>query len=274
MTAASYIKADGEYVAVSNGDADMAFITCNWYASNGMPWAGMYDTAFLYKNPEHYAAVFDPNSETGKYVTDRVLKESNNKIRIVGAIFSGTRTLWLRKASMVINKPEDMASIKLRVSTSAPSLLMGKALGAQPTSLDSNEVYLALQTGTIDAQENTLPSSYSRGMGEVCEAISLTKHGQGGQTIAMTNDTYNKMTDEQKALFDELIAEAVKLNNKKVEESEAKIFKDLEDNGMVMQTPDVDAFKAYAQQVYKNAPVAKEWPLEQMDKINAMASNY
>jgi TRAP-type C4-dicarboxylate transport system substrate-binding protein len=267
-------KQDAEYAAVSKGDIDMSFVSPSWYSDNGMPWFSMYDSAFLYKNPDHFSAVFDPKGETGKAISDRVFKETNGNVKIVGAVFSGTRTLWLRKKTMIVNKPEDLAKIKLRMSNSASWLLMGRAIGAIPTPLDGAEVYLAMQNGTIDAQENFIPSSNANKIGEVSESICLTNHLQGGQTVAVNGKTWGKMTAEQQALFTDLMIEALQLSKTKVVTQETQILKALTDKGMLMQKPDIAAFKAYAKKVYLADPLSKSWDLAMYDKVDALATKY
>ena len=70
------------------------------------------------------------------------------------------------------------------------SLTWGRQSGRRPTPLDSSETYLAMQTGTVDAQENIILSSYANAMQEVSKSIVMTDHmitSQSGVCLMVIN---------------------------------------------------------------------------------------
>ena len=75
-----------------------------------------------------------------------------------------------------IEKPEDMAGLKIRVPDAPLYMMFPKAVGANPTPIAFAEVYLALQQGVVDAQENPLPTIEAKKFYEVQEYIVLTGH--------------------------------------------------------------------------------------------------
>ncbi|HXD41161.1 MAG TPA: sialic acid TRAP transporter substrate-binding protein SiaP, partial [Ramlibacter sp.] len=75
-----------------------------------------------------------------------------------------------------IVKPEDMKGLKIRVPDAPAYLAFPKSLGANPTPIAFAEVYLALQNGTVEAQENPLPTIQAKKFYEVQKNISLTGH--------------------------------------------------------------------------------------------------
>lgn len=267
-------KQDAEFGAVKNGDVDMSFVSANWFFDNGYTWFNMYDAGFIFKNLAHQQAVYNPKGEIGKMIVDKIWEESGHSIRTFGATLLGTRTLWLRKKDTIVNVPADLARVKLRMSNSAAYLLMGRALGAQPTPLDGNEVYLAMQTGAIDAQENVILSSFNGGLAEVCESIARTDHALAANNICMYGPTWEKMTPEQQALFEELVAEAIALTNRKVTAAEERVLKICEEKGIVMQYPDRDAFRKHVLDYYLKDPASKDWDLKMLEKINQLAEQY
>jgi TRAP-type C4-dicarboxylate transport system substrate-binding protein len=69
-----------------------------------------------------------------------------------------------------------MKGVKLRVPNSPTWIAMGKALGANPTPMAFNEVYMGLKTGAIDGQDNPLPTDKNAKFYEVTKYIVLTNH--------------------------------------------------------------------------------------------------
>ncbi len=264
-------KQDAEYAAVLSGDVDMSFVSPSWYSDNGIGWFGMFDSGFIYDSFAHQQAVFNIDGEVGGEVSDRVYKATNGGIKVLGACALGTRTLWLRSKNMIINTPADMAPIKLRMSNSAAWLLLGRSLGAQPTPLDGNETYLALQTGAIDSQENAIMAAYNGKFQEVCETIARTDHLIAGNTVAFHGGTWNRMTPEQQALFKQLIQEAIALQVSRVEKEEKRIMEELAGKGMIMQYPDRAVFKKHVQDFYLNDPFSDSWDKALLEKVNALS---
>ena len=89
--------------------------------------------------------------------------------------YLGTRHVILRQAREV-KTPADMAGLKLRMPGSETWQFLGKALGANPTPLAFEEVYLAMQTGTVDGLENPLPDAEAAKFYEVSKQVVLTGH--------------------------------------------------------------------------------------------------
>lgn len=268
---ATLYKSDAEFGALTNGDVDMAFLSSSWFYDNGADWISMYDTGYMYKDYDHMKQVFDLDGETGAYLSNRIWDEFH--IKTFGANYLGVRHVWLRDKNMIVNTPEDLKGIKLRMPNSASWMFLGSALGAEPTPMDSSEVYLGLQTGTIDAQENIILSTWSSGSYEACETVALTGHLYSSCIISMNGDTWEKMTAEQQELFAQLMAEAIELNNEKVLTAEADVMKQVEELGIVIQNPDIDAFRNHVLDCYlADESISGSWDLEQLDKINAMVS--
>src|SRR5581483_7387637 len=109
----------------------------------------IFTTGYLMRDPAHLDAVYD--GDIGKEYAARV--EKDVQIHLVRSQYLGTRHVILRKEKDV-NTPADMAGLKLRMPGSEAWQFLGNALGAQATPLAFEEVYLAMQTGTIDGLEN------------------------------------------------------------------------------------------------------------------------
>ena len=140
---------------------------------------------------------------------------------------------------------------------------------AQPTPLDSSETYLAMQTGTVDAQENIILSSYANAMQEVSKSIVMTDHMITANLVCVNGDKWENMTPEQQVLLTQVIREAVEQNNQDVMAEEAKILDEcVEKYGINLQEPDKDAFKEYAFKYYLSNPDnEKNWNMDIFNEI-------
>ena len=98
-------------------------------------------------------------------------KSGGNKV--VAITYYGERHVTSNKP---INKPEDMKGLKIRVPDAPLYTMFPRAVGANPTPIAFAEVYLALQNGTVDAQENPLPTIDAKKFYEVQKYIVLTGH--------------------------------------------------------------------------------------------------
>ena len=98
-------------------------------------------------------------------------------------------------ATRPITKPEDMKGLKIRVPD-APAYIAFPQVrcGANPTPIAFAEVYLALQNGTVDAQENPLPTIEAKKFYEVQKNISLTGHIVDALLTVVSGQTWGKLS--------------------------------------------------------------------------------
>jgi TRAP-type C4-dicarboxylate transport system substrate-binding protein len=147
---------------------------------------------------------------------------------------------------------------------------MGTALGANPTPIAYTEVYTALQTGAIDAQDNPLPNDRDMKFYEVTTQIVLTGHQIGFNLLSIRKTKWDPLTAAQKEKLQaaaNAFATAVTAASKKEEEELIAFFKQ---QGLDVYAPDVKAFRAYALDVTKKSKYINEWTPGMLDKINAL----
>jgi TRAP-type C4-dicarboxylate transport system substrate-binding protein len=148
--------------------------------------------------------------------------------------------------------------------------LLGRSLGANPTPLAFDETYTALQTGAVDGQDNPLPNVQAVKFYEVMSQIVLTSHLIAFDVLCMNQKTWNAMgADKQKrfqAAVDKALAWSVAEHLKK----EAELADSFKKLGLEINTPDIPAFRAYAQKVYLASDEAKNWAPGILDKIAAV----
>ena len=263
---ATLFKSSAELGALLDGNIDVGYIQLNYFYDNGAEWANMYDTAFLFSSVDQMMDVLSTESEYGKDIQQMIWDEFH--VWLVCPFYLGARDVWLSE-DIDVNTPDDLSGIKMRVANSGGFLDMGMAIGVAPTPLDSSEVYLSMQTGTIDAQENIILSSWANAIQEVTETIILTNHMITANYICVNGDVWESMTAEQQAQFTELCKKAVEINNQQVLAEEERILKTCEEEyGIRLQTPDIDAFKVHAKEYYLSKPEnVKNWDLDAYNAI-------
>ena len=262
-------KSAEEFQALVDNDVDIAFLSTSWFYDNGAKWCDMYASTYLFDSYDQVKEHFDPNSETGKAFQQKIYDEFH--IWPICSFNLSVRDLWISK-DLTVNGPEDLNGLLLRVPNGASWMKLGESLGASPTTLDTNEVYLGLQTGTIEAQENNMLSSYSNSFQEVTKTIVRTNHQFTFNLVCVAGDVWDGLTEEQKQNLTEIVISAVDQNDKEVQEKEEEIIKDCEETyGIRIQEPDLEAFKAYAEEYYLSSEDAQYWDMDVYRQIKGLS---
>ena len=197
----------------------------------------------LFKNNEHVRAAM--NGEIGEEISERLVDK-------VGARKLATfmRSPRLLTTSKPVEKLEDLKGMKIRVPEMAARIEIWKALGAEPTPMAFPEVVPALQLGTIDGQENPIGVITSTSMDEAVDYLADTKHLYGFMLLLTAEGTWEKIPEEDRALFEEAAAEAASSNDELVEAS-IKEGMDRVTKTMTITHPDLGPWRAAAADVYK-----------------------
>src|SRR5918993_6057680 len=130
-------------------------------------------------------------------------KSGGNKV--VAITYYGERHVTSNKP---INKPEDMKGLKIRVPDAPLYTMFPRAVGANPTPIAFAEVYLALQQGVVDAQENPLPTIEAKKFYEVQDYIVLTGHITDALLTIIGGPTWENMEEADRNILIELMQEA------------------------------------------------------------------
>jgi len=261
---ATLFKQGTEPAAMQRGNLDMALISAQDISKQIPEWS-IFTAGYLIRDPEHQRKVF--NSDIGEEMFAKVREEMG--IKILDVAYLGTRQLNLREAREV-ETPEDLDGVKLRMPGSDTWQFLGSALGANPTPMAFNEVYLGLQTGTVDGQDNPLPTNQKAKFYEVTEQIVLTSHLVDGVFISIAGSTWDEFNDEQKAVFEEAAEVAAIFNNNNRVRDEEKLIEFFKSEGLEVTTPDVDAFREAVQEAYLESEYSADWPEGMVERINAI----
>ncbi len=167
-----------------------------------------------------------------------------------------------------INTPEDMSGLKIRVPDAPLYVLFPNAVGANPTPIAFAEVYLALQQGTVDAQENPLPTILAKKFYEPTPVINLTGHITESLITIISGNLWNSLSDEDKVIFDEVFQEAAIRSNDEIYASEAELVTGFADLGATVNEVDRSLFKAVVEPHLVGDDVP--WSQEQFDRLQAI----
>ena len=190
-------------------------------------------------------------------------------IRLLQAIYLGTRQLGLSRPRTV-RTPADLAGVKLRMPGSKEWLFLGQALGASPTPMPFPEVYLGLKTGTIDGQDNPLPTLKSAKFYEATKQIVLTGHLVDVLQLAISAKAWNALSAAHKAQVKRAAAKAGAFNDENRIREEKELVEFFRSQGIAIATPDVAAFRKTVQAAYLKSEFAAKWPKGLLERINAV----
>jgi tripartite ATP-independent transporter DctP family solute receptor len=190
-------------------------------------------------------------------------KSGGNKV--VAITYYGERHVTSNKA---INKPEDMKGLKIRVPDAPLYTMFPRAVGANPTPIAFAEVYLALQNGTVDAQENPLPTIDAKKFYEVQKYVVLTGHITDALLTIVGGPTWNKLSDADKKTFEAVLAEAAARATTEIVDIEKKMSAEFEKRGKTVARVDRKPFRDAVIKLH-NGPDAT-WPKDVYDKLQKL----
>ncbi len=131
-----------------------------------------------------------------------------------------------------VEKIEDLAGMKLRVSEDPVMTGLVKGLGASPTVVNFNELYSALQTGVCDGAEQPIANYKSNAFQEVAPNLILDGHTLGAVQLVITDTAWNKLTEEQQGWIMEAADYASNKNAENSQAAEDEVLQELKDEGI------------------------------------------
>jgi tripartite ATP-independent transporter DctP family solute receptor len=260
---ASLFKQGAEAAAMARGNLELATISA-FDIAKLVPEFSIFTSGYIIRDPDHMQKVF--NGPIGDEMFKPVAEKMD--VTVLSTIYLGTRQVNLREVRNV-KVPADLKGVKLRMPGSKEWLFLGEALGATATPLAFGEVYLGLKTGTIDGQDNPLPSVRAAKFYEVTKQLVLTSHLVDGIFLSIANKTWTALTPAQKQKVKAAALAAAQFNNENRLKEEGQLVDFFKQQGLQVNTPDVDAFRKHVQGVYLGSEYAKVWPKGILERINA-----
>ena len=215
---ASQLGPDTErFAAVQAGDIDIDLQGASALSATYEP-IGVVDAAYVFNDVDHAFEWIDNessdlfagfNDETGA--------------RIVDGWFFGNRTFTTKDTP--IETPDDLEGLPIRFPDSPQFLANAEAMGITPVAVANEEIYVALQQGIAVGQENPIVATRSQSFDEILKVASLNNHQVGIHWLVVSDQTYDKMSDDQAALLEETI-HGIRTENRECVEEETNTILD------------------------------------------------
>jgi tripartite ATP-independent transporter DctP family solute receptor len=211
-----------------------------------IPETNVVSLPFIFKDSAHMFRALD--GEAGKAISDGMAKKG---LVALAWYDSGSRSFYNSKKP--IEKPADVAGMKVRVMNNDLYSGMISELGGNPSPMAFAEVYQSLKTGVVDGAENNWPSYESTGHYEVAPYYSLSQHLIIPECVCINADVYNGLSDEMKAAVKEAAEESAVLQRELWAEREAASREKVEAAGVVTnEIADKAPFQAAMAPVYES----------------------
>jgi tripartite ATP-independent transporter DctP family solute receptor len=241
------------------GTVDM-IISGPSFAARTYPRFGIAYYPFIFRDGDHLLAY------SKSPVFQEMVSEFRAKtgIQVTAYTYYGARHTTAQKA---FTNCEGMKGLKIRVPDVPAYRATPESCGANPTPIAFAEVYLALQNGTVEAQENPLTTIEAKKFFEVQKAIMLTGHIVDGLTTQIAPHIWSKLSDAEKAMFTEVTQQAAVRATAQIKKREAELVDEFKKKGL--QIVSVDR-KSFQDAVLKNKPLESlGFTRADFDKIQA-----
>lgn len=217
---------------------------------------------FIFRNAEHAYSVLD--GEVGQSLLDKLEPHG-----LKGLAFLENGWRQMTNSKRPIRTPEDVKGLKIRTTPNPYHIQTFQLLGANPVPLAYSELYSALETGAVDAQEHPLPILWAAKFYEVQEHLSLTSHAYSPLILAMNKPKYDSLPAEHQTVLKEVAREVADyqrdLNAKQV----AEIIAGVKEAGLeVVEQVDPVPFQRIVEEPLRKSFAEKHG----MDLLNAIAA--
>lgn len=209
-----------------------------------VPAAGAFELPFMFPNRELAYKVLD--GDIGQGISAQFTQHG---LKMLGYPENGYRNMSNNRGP--IRKPADLKGLNMRVNNSRALNDMFSLLGANPQQLPVAELYTALETKVVDAQDHPIGIVLSFKFNEVQKYLSLTQHAYSALALAMNDAKFKKLTAKEQAVIVEVAAAAIMMQRGLAKDKESAMIDQLKAAGMQVNT-DVDAaaFQAVVKPVW------------------------
>lgn len=238
---ASQLGGDADRIAsVASGDIDMDIQGASALGAVYEP-ISVLDAAYAFDDADHLAAFM---ADDASATLNDAFAEATG-VNTLGAWSAGARHFT---ANSAIRTPEDLEGLRMRFPGSPQFLMNAKALGAEATEVAYEELYLALQQGTVDGQENPITNIVSNNLQEVQDYISMSAH-QLNTNLILIGGVWDELSAEQQDALTAATEKAVEEVTACVEEDEEALLEQWRtgDDWEVVEDVDRDAFSEKAE---------------------------
>lgn len=251
---------EGNYEMLIN--AEMLF---NWAVPE---WMELFNMAFIFENQQHLQKFWE--SDIGADLGEQLVEKYGVRAYLNTIALRGPRYLTANKP---IYSVSDMAGVKLRTPNNAGVIASWTATGANVTPVAWGELFGALQTGIVNAQENPLANIDQAGLYQVQSYLMQTEHQYTNYFMFFNEAWWQSLSDEHKQIISEAIDEGFTWHNEQVNAEDEAFLESFQEKGMTLITKDeidIESFKEaiIPQLLEENKDVYPEGACEQIQALN------
>ena len=233
--------------------------------SSVVPSFGLFEMPYLVRDREHMKRIekdivwptLSPQAEKSGY-------------KILAVWENGFRQITTNSRPIV--KPEDLKGIKLRVPKGKWRVKMFQAYGASPSAMGLSEVFVALQTGVMDGQENPLTQIYTSKFQEVQKYLSMTDHVYTPAYLVTSVRRWEALPADVRKGLEEAARETQAYVYKTGAQEDQDLLGKLKQAGLKVNEADKAAFRAASKQIYDEFAAETPGGKEMIDKAVALGS--
>lgn len=223
----------GELDMVMTGYPDMSYI---------IPELALVGEPYVVSDFDHLLKILD-----GPFGEKMDAKFAEQGVDVLDVWYYGTRQTTSNKP---IESIEDMQGLRLRTPNVPFLINYAEAAGASPAPVAFAEVYLALQTNQVDAQENPLPTIEAMKFHEVQSHIAMTDHFVASSAIQVSTKTWEKLSEEERGWLQEAVEAGGEVSDQLMFDSEGQLVAFFEGEGLTITRPDTAPFREAMQPYY------------------------
>jgi tripartite ATP-independent transporter DctP family solute receptor len=211
----------------------------------------VFGLPFLFRDEAHRWAALD-----GPVGREVLLAAEDKFLRGLCYYDAGTRSFYTTKRR--IERPEDLAGLKIRTQESPMAIRMVRALGASATPISFGELYTALQQGVVDGAENNPPSFHLSRHYELCRYYVLNEHTAVPDVLLISTHLWRQFTPEEQRWVQEAADESEQLQRRLWNEASDRALAAVRAAGVEVIVPDKAAFQAKVAPLH--GEIAREMP--------------
>jgi tripartite ATP-independent transporter DctP family solute receptor len=212
--------------------------------SSNVPAFGMFEMPYLVKNREHMKKI-----ETDVLRPTMFPMAEEKGFKILAVWENGFRHITSNVKPIV--KPEDLKGMKLRVPPGVWRVKMFQAYGANPSPMALSEVFVALQTGVMDGQENPLTQIFSSKFQEVQKFMSMTGHVYTPAFLAAGSRKFNSLPADVREILEKAAQDVQPFVYRTAAQLDGELVDKIKAAGTQVNEADKNAFIAASKAVYE-----------------------
>lgn len=230
---------------MQTGTIDGAMLMSGVIADYGCDDLRMFTLPYLFDSVAH-ARAFE-KSETGKALLDTV-QSSGSKMVCIGTYQESARNYFFKEKE--VRTPADMKNLQIRCQEGSVYYDSVEALGAYAESVAFSELYSALQSGVVDGAEQPLSGFVNNSFQEISKYYVMDQHEISPNLILFSEITWNKLSEEDKAIVTEAFDESVSFFEELSDAKDKEYLQTIKDSGVEVIEVDVAEWQAACASVY------------------------